>query len=212
MFTGLIEEIGEIVSVEPLGEGRTIHIKTHDMTADMNIDDSIAVNGCCLTVVAVQGDIVVTEAVEETLRKTTMGHLKKSDTVNLERAMRLSDRLGGHLVLGHVDGVGTITKIEPRSTSWMIDVEIPAHLSSLVIPAGSIAIDGMSLTAAAINGNTVSVSIIPHTWTKTTLSRKHVGDKVNVEVDMIGKYVAKLLPSVPKSRITEEWLKEKGFM
>jgi riboflavin synthase len=212
MFTGLIEEMGEVVSIDPLGDGRRLHIKTGRLAADMKIDDSIAVNGCCLTAVSVHGDTFVTEAVEETLRKTTIGKLEKGDPVNLERALRLSDRLGGHLVLGHVDGVGRITSIEPRSTSWMIGVEIPEDLSTLVIPVGSIAIDGISLTAAGIERSTVFVSIIPHTWSKTTVSRKRVGDAVNVEVDMVGKYVARLLPAQKESKITEEWLKEKGFL
>jgi len=211
MFTGLIEEIGEIVSVDRIGNGRRFSIRAKVVLDDVGIDASIAVNGCCLTVVDLRNDVFTVEAVEETLKKTTIGALQSGDRVNLERAMRLSDRLGGHLVLGHVDGVGRVTQIEPRSTSWMLTIQIPDMLSRYVIPVGSIALDGISLTAAETNADKVSVSIIPHTWEKTTLSQKQIGDTVNVEVDMIGKYVAKLFPAAGSSKITEEWLKEKGF-
>ena len=204
-----------VVAVEKIGDGIRFSISS-DKLNDLEIDDSIAVNGCCLTAVAVQSDVFDVEAVEETLKKTTLSGFGTGTEVNLERAMRLSDRLGGHLVLGHVDGVGRILLIEERSTSWWVTVEIPPELERYLIHVGSIAIDGISLTIAELAGNKVSVSIIPHTWAVTTLAQRHAGELVNIEVDMIGKYVDKLLSRKAEadapSRITEEFLKEKGFM
>ncbi|MBL7996152.1 riboflavin synthase [bacterium] len=215
MFTGLIEDVGKISAVRKIGGGVRFSISS-DKLNDLEIDDSIAVNGCCLTAVAVESNVFEAEAVEETLKKTTLGGFSTGTEVNLERAMRLSDRLGGHLVLGHVDGVGHILSVEERSTSWWVTVEVPSELERYLIHVGSIAIDGISLTIAELAGNIVSVSIIPHTWTVTNLARRQTGDLVNIEVDMIGKYVDKLLlrkaePGSPP-RITEEFLKEKGFM
>ncbi len=215
MFTGLIEDIGQITAVTKLGDGVRFTIAS-DTLDDIRVDDSIAVNGCCLTAVAVHANTFDVEAVEETLKKTTLGQFTVGARINLERAMRLSDRLGGHLVLGHVDGVGQIVSIEERSTSWWVTVEIPADLERYLIHVGSIAIDGISLTAAELSGNHVSVSIIPHTWKVTTIGQRRAGDRVNIEADLIGKYVEKLMTkkdgqSQP-SRITEAWLKEKGFM
>lgn len=215
MFTGLIEDIGKIAAVKKIGDGVRFSIGSPKLN-DLKIDDSIAVNGCCLTAVAVQSNTFEVEVVEETLKKTTLGSFTVGTEVNLERAMRLSDRLGGHLVLGHVDGVGQILSIEERSTSWWLTVAIPSELERYLIHVGSIAIDGISLTIAELSGNTVSVSIIPHTWSVTTIGQKRTGDAVNIEADMIGKYVEKLLTrkneTEPTSRITEEWLKEKGFI
>lgn len=215
MFTGLIEDVGKITAVKKIGDGVRFSISSNKLN-DLEIDDSIAVNGCCLTAVAVQSHIFDVEAVEETLKKTTLSGFGIGTEVNLERAMRLSDRLGGHLVLGHVDGVGRILSIEERSTSWWVTVEIPPELERYLIHVGSIAMDGISLTIAELEGNNVSVSIIPHTWAVTTLAQRHAGELVNIEVDMIGKYVDKLLSRKAEadtpSRITEEFLKEKGFI
>lgn len=209
MFTGLIEEVGVVQDVRALGQGRRLTIQGEKTLEDLAVDASIAINGCCLTAVDVGKDTFLVDAVEETLSKTTTGRLQKGDAVNLERAMRLSDRLGGHLVLGHVDGVGEIRSIEQRTTSWWMGIRIPTELLRYVIPVGSIAVDGVSLTAADVKGETIFVSIIPHTWQRTNLSKRRVGDAVNIETDMIGKYVEKLFR--PSSVITEEWLKEKGF-
>lgn len=212
MFTGLIEDIGKITALKKIGDGVRFTIESGKLD-DIHIDASIAVNGCCLTAVEVRGNIFQVEAVEETLKKTTLGGFTVGTQVNLERAMRLSDRLGGHLVLGHVDGVGHILSIEERSTSWWITLEVPAELEKYLIHVGSITIDGISLTVAELKNNIVSVSIIPHTWQVTTLGQRCVGDKVNIEADLIGKYVEKLLlRKTEPSRITEEWLKEKGFI
>lgn len=215
MFTGLIEDIGEITALKKIGDGVRFSISSGKLN-DLQIDDSIAVNGCCLTVVAAQKNAFDVEAVEETLKKTTLGEFVTGTKVNLERAMLMSDRLGGHLVLGHVDGVGHILSIEERSTSWWLTVEVPAELERYLIHVGSIAIDGISLTIAELKENRVSVSIIPHTWAVTTLSQRRVGDPANIEADMIGKYVERLLSAKAASEllsgITEELLKEKGFI
>ncbi len=212
MFTGLIEDIGKITAIKKIGDGVRFTIEAGKLD-DIGIDDSVAVNGCCLTAVAVSANTFEVEAVEETLKKTTLGGFAVGTHVNLERAMRLSDRLGGHLVLGHVDGVGHILSIEERSTSWWISIDVPAQLEKYLIHVGSITIDGISLTVAELKNNIVSVSIIPHTWQVTTLGKRQVGDKVNIEADLIGKYVEKLLlKKAEPSRITEEWLKEKGII
>lgn len=214
MFTGLIEEIGVIKTIQPIGEGRRFTLIGKKVFDDLKVDDSLAVNGCCLTVVEIPGDTVMVEAVEETLRKTTLGQLKSGNKVNLERAMRLSDRLGGHLVLGHVDGVGTITTIQPRSASWWLGIQIPERLMKYCIPLGSVAVDGISLTIAEIKKDTLYLSIIPHTWTHTTLSLKKTGEAVNIETDIIGKYVEKFFAASPKDTLkplTEARLKELGY-
>jgi riboflavin synthase len=211
MFTGLIEEIGKITAMTKIGDGLRFSIAADKIFDDLKIDDSVALNGCCLTAVAVNEKTFDVEAVEETLRKTTLGGFTVGTEINLERAMLLSERLGGHLVLGHVDGVGKIISIEERSTSWWITIEIPKELERYLIHVGSIAIDGVSLTAADLQGNRVSVSIIPHTWEVTIFSQKKTGDRVNVEVDMIGKYVENFMLRKPESKITEKWLVEKGF-
>lgn len=212
MFTGLIEEIGEITAIERIGDGLRFTVRAPAVTDDAKADDSIAINGCCLTATWVKGNEFKVDAVEETLKKTTLGLLQTGGHVNLERAMKLSDRLGGHLVLGHVDGIGKIVSIASRTTSWWITVDVPKMLIKYAIPVGSIAIDGISLTIAELNQNRISVSIIPHTWEKTILSEKKAGDSVNLEMDMIGKYVERLFGQKEKdSVITEAWLKSKGF-
>ena len=212
MFTGLIEERGKVHAVRTTGDARTLEILGARTIEDVKIDDSIAVNGCCLTVVGINEKSFSAVAVEETLLKTTLGKLKAGDSVNLERAMRLNDRLGGHMVLGHVDGVGKIISIEERSQSWWIGCHIPSELMKYVIPVGSIALDGVSLTVAAMTNELIYVSIIPHTWQVTTWSERRPGDAINVEADLIGKYIERLTTHGQNvSTITEEWLKEKGY-
>lgn len=214
MFTGLIEEIGIVKSVQPIGEGRRFEIEAKKILGDVKVDDSVAVNGCCLTAVKVTADSFIAEAVEESLKKTTLGNLKTGSKVNLERAMRLSDRLGGHLVLGHVDGVGTIRSVQQRSASRWIGIQIPPQLMKYCIPVGSVAIDGISLTIAEIKNDVIYLSIIPHTWDHTILSLKKSGDEVNIETDMIGKYVDKFFSSsvhTTTKPLTEARLKELGY-
>jgi riboflavin synthase len=214
MFTGLIEEIGQIKSVQPIGEGKRFEISVRQIMDDIKVDDSIAVNGCCLTVVKVTVDSFTAEAVEESLKKTTIGKLKTGAKVNLERAMKMSDRLGGHLVLGHVDGIGLIKSIQQRTASWWMGIQIPESFERYCIPVGSIAIDGISLTIAEIQNHVNYVSVIPHTWSHTVLSLKNTGDEVNIETDMIGKYVEKYFRADKQKQakpMTEERLKELGY-
>jgi riboflavin synthase len=194
MFTGLIKEIGEIKSVVTNPEGRLLGIKSRELIKEIAIDDSVSVNGACQTVVKVKGDIFYVQAVHVTLEKTTFGSLKPGSPVNLELSLRPMDRLGGHFVSGHVNGTGQITKVLSQGKNWLITVKYPKELEKYIIQEGSIAIEGISLTVAYLKKGEMTVSIIPHTYEKTTLGSKKVGDKVNLEVDLLAKYIEKLLP------------------
>lgn len=217
MFTGIIEETGTIASKKSVGKGFRIRIGAGLTLQDLAVDNSISVEGVCQTVIAVHQDSFEIETVEETVSKTTFRYLKEKDHVNLERPVRLADRLGGHLVQGHVDGVGKILSIQKQTLSHLFRIEIPADLEPFVIRVGSIAIDGISLTVADIQSNIVTVAIIPYTFDNVTLGLKKEGQYVNIEVDMIGKYVQKMLlrglasGENPKSGVTESWLKEQGY-
>ncbi len=207
MFTGLIEETGKITSCEKIGAGTRFDIEASKIFSDLKIDDSVAVNGCCLTVIRIKNSIFTVEAVEETLKKTTLGTWTTGTKVNLERAATLSSRLGGHLVLGHIDGVGSIQKIETLSSSHMLYVEIPKSLQRYVIKIGSITIDGISLTVADIMNNLITLAIIPHTWEKTNLSDRKAGDGVHVEADMIAKHLEKLMTKeIEPEMVTADFL------
>lgn len=194
MFTGLIKEIGEIKSIVTNPEGKLLGIKSRDLIKDMAIDDSVCVSGACQTVVKIKGDVFFVQAVHVTLEKTTFGSLRPGNLVNLELSLRPTDRLGGHFVSGHVNGVGTISKIVNQGKNWLITVKYPKGLEKYIIQEGSITIDGISLTVAYQKKGELTVSIIPHTYEKTTLGLKKVGDKVNLEVDLLAKYLEKLLP------------------
>ena len=194
MFTGLIKEIGEIKSVVTNPEGKLLGIKSRELIKEIAIDDSVSVNGACQTVVKVKGDIFYVQAVHVTLEKTTFGSLKPGNPVNLELSLRPMDRLGGHFVSGHVNGTGQITKVLSQGKNWLITVKYPKELEKYIIQEGSIAIEGISLTVAYLKKGEMTVSIIPHTYEKTTLGSKKVGDKVNLEVDLLAKYIEKLLP------------------
>ena len=196
MFTGIIEDVGQIVRVEPLEGGRRLRIQTSFADA-LRPDQSVAVNGCCQTVVEVSGDTFMAVAVEETLAKTTLGSLDEGDRVNLERPMRPISRLDGHIVQGHVDTTGEIVEIETLETSRLFRVAFDASFAAYVIPVGSVAIDGISLTVARLGGvradgrHEFTVSIIPHTWEITTVRAWDFGRLVNLEFDLVGKYVAR---------------------
>jgi riboflavin synthase len=194
MFTGLIKEIGILKSVETNPEGKLLGIKSKDLIKEIGIDDSVSINGACQTVVKIKGDIFYVQAVHVTLEKTTFGALRPSNQVNLELSLRPMDRLGGHFVSGHVNGVGQISKITSQGKNYLISVKYSKDLEKYIIPEGSIAIDGISLTVAYQKRGELTVSIIPHTYEKTTLGSKKVGDKVNLEVDLLAKYLEKLLP------------------
>lgn len=214
MFTGLIEEVGEIKTIEPIAGGRKIFISAHCVLDDMSVDNSIAVNGVCLTVINHSQDGFWVDAVAETLQKSTLGSVKNNTRVNLERAVRLQDRLGGHLVQGHVNGVSKITRIEKLGDNYALDIRLDESLEKFMILEGSIALDGISLTIGRFSGLNVGINIIPHTWANTNLKYLQVGDYMNTEVDVIAKYVDKLLPASLKSEnqsISIKKLKELGF-
>jgi len=194
MFTGIVEELGTVRAITPVETGAHLSISATTVLDDVQIGDSISVNGCCLTVVTLNDGYYEVDVVEETLRVTCLGSLRVGDRVNLERSVRLVDRLGGHLVQGHVDGVGTLISREPAADgSLVVRIEAPAAVLRYVVYKGSIAVDGISLTVAAIDNTSFSIALIPHTQTVTTLGFRQPGDQVNLEVDIIAKYVEKLL-------------------
>ena len=219
MFTGLIEGTGVITSLEVKREGALIEVKTSFPLNNTKVGDSIAVDGVCLTAVKVDTHSFSAEISPETLSKTTFRYKKIGDVVNLERALRLGDRLGGHLVSGHVDGIGKISAIVKLEKFFQFEVEVPKDLSKYLVKKGSIAIDGISLTINDLTKNTVKLMIIPHTYNVTNLSKKSPGDLVNIEVDMIAKMVyqwispyLKDLKESSEKDISLEFLKEHGFL
>jgi riboflavin synthase len=212
MFTGIIEEIGTVEGISKQGRNLKLIIKAHKILDDLKVGDSININGACQTIIETDAESFIVEAVEETLRKTNFGQLRKNDAVNLERALKSSDRLGGHLVTGHVDCVGKIKSIVKKEGSFLYEFELPEKYSAYLVEKGSVAVDGISLTVVKIKENSFIVSIIPFTLENATLGTKKVGDLVNIETDLIGKYVERILIAKrDKSEITEEWLKEKGW-
>lgn len=212
MFTGLIEEIGKIEEISNHGHNLKLRVKAPKILTDLKVGDSVNINGACQTVIATNGNSFTVEAVEETLLKTNLGELKRNDAVNLEKALRLSDRLGGHLVTGHIDCVGKIKSIAKREGSFLYEFQLPEKYLAYLVEKGSVAIDGISLTVVEVKRNSFTVAIIPFTLENTTLGIKEVGDSVNIETDLIGKYVGKILTSKKdKFEITWEWLKEKGW-
>ncbi len=192
MFTGLIETVGEVRAVTPVATGRHISIAA-PFAAELAAGDSIAVNGVCLTATEFDPNGFTATVSPETLRVTTLGDLRPGDAINLERPMRADGRLGGHFVLGHVDGVGQIRTIRPDGDCYWVEVTLPASLRPLCISKGSIALDGISLTVAELTDDSVRVQIVPFTWAHTALSTARAGRGVNIEVDVIGKYVARLM-------------------
>jgi riboflavin synthase len=192
MFTGLVEETGIIESIRRRGDSVVFTVRGKKTLKGLKVDHSIAVEGVCLTVIGRSLKTFDVQAVEETLRKTTLGGLRKKDTVNLERPLLPSDRLGGHFVLGHVDGSGIVTGIETRESSWIFRFRVQKKFSRYLVPVGSIAVNGISLTMAEVEGDTFAVSIIPHTMEVTTFKSLKKGDRVNLEFDILGKYIEKL--------------------
>jgi riboflavin synthase len=192
MFTGLVESLGDVKEVRPDGDGRDLVIAA-PMASELAIGESVAVNGACLTVVARDSNTFRFQAGPETLRRTNLGELHPGDRVNLERSVRLSDRLGGHLVQGHVDGLGTIASRERQGEWETIWFACPPALARQMVSKGSIAVDGISLTLVDVGNDRFSVALIPHTLAVTTLGFKPVGASVNLETDLIAKYVARLL-------------------
>lgn len=193
MFTGIIEEKGELCDVKIAGISGSIKIKAKKVLEKTKLGDSIAVNGVCLTVTQMGNDFFCADVMAETLRRSSLGKLSKGDKVNLERAMPSDGRFGGHIVSGHIDGTGTICKIKVEGNATWIYINASKEILNLIVEKGSIAIDGISLTVASVSEKDFAVSIIPHTASETTLLDKKVGDCVNLENDVIGKYVQKLI-------------------
>jgi riboflavin synthase len=214
VFTGLVEDVGKIERVEPLpsGQGVRLQLTARLLEEQQPLGASLAVDGVCLTITAWEKGRATAEVGPETMARTTLGALAPGVQVNLERPMRLGDRLGGHMVAGHVDAVGRIQAARPRAEAIDITVETPAALSRYIVEKGSIAIDGISLTVNRVDDSSFDVSIIPHTQTATTLTRKSAGARVNLEVDLIGKYVERLLGGYAPKGLTVAKLKEHGFV
>ncbi|HTL84142.1 MAG TPA: riboflavin synthase [Acidimicrobiia bacterium] len=194
MFTGIVEELGAVRRVTPNEGGARLEIEAKEVLSDVTLGASIAVNGCCLTVVDFGDRWWAADAVIETLQRTNLGTLRAGDGVNLERPVRLADRLGGHLVQGHVDAVGTVRERAPQPDgSVMMRFDAPADVLRYVVHKGSITVDGISLTVAAVHADGFSIAVIPHTQAVTTLGGRAPGETVNLEVDLIAKYVERLL-------------------
>jgi len=193
VFTGLIEELGTLVDRKTEGTSVRLQIEAQKVLSDLKIDDSISINGCCQTVVRVEASAFEVIAVRETLQKTTLGSLKIGAALNLERAATLGTRLGGHLVQGHVDGRASLKEIKEVGGSWEYFFEIPEAFIRYIVPVGSIAINGVSLTVANIESRTIKVAIIPHTHAVTNFKDLHPGDEVNIETDVIAKMVERFV-------------------
>lgn len=193
MFTGLIKDIGKIHSIKSNATGKEFIIETKKLIKEIHIDDSVATNGVCLTATKIKGNLFHVQAVHVTLEKTSLGHLKIGSLVNLELALRASDRLGGHIVQGHVSDAGKMKKVTKKGNNYEVEISAPKALFKYIINEGSIALDGISLTVAKVLKTSFIVSIIPHTWENTNLKSKKIGELVNIEVDMMAKYLENFL-------------------
>lgn len=212
MFTGIIEEVGKIHTIQKGANSAVLSVQAAGIMEDVHIGDSIAVNGVCLTVTAVYADGFTADVMHETLNRSSLGKLRTGSAVNLERAMPANGRFGGHIVSGHIDGVGTITDIRRDGNALWYTIKTSLPVIRLIIEKGSVAIDGISLTVAMVYQDSFSVSVIPHTASSTTLSGRRVGDIVNLENDCIGKYVERLMGTeTQNSNITAEFLIKNGF-
>ncbi|HHX37306.1 MAG TPA: riboflavin synthase [Clostridiaceae bacterium] len=225
MFTGIIEEQGELIAVRRGASSSRLTFRAKTVLADTQIGDSIAVNGLCLTVTDMTADTFSADVMSESLRRSNLGDLRAGQSVNMERALTLQKRLGGHLVSGHIDGTGTVVRREQDDNAVWFEVNCGTALAQELIPKGSVAIDGISLTIVDVRNDAFTVSIIPHTMQETTLSQAQAGTKVNLETDMIGKYVRKALATgylgpvsdtaesaATKTGLTLDLLAENGFL
>ena len=195
MFTGLVEEKGILQEKIPTGDGFQFVIQANIIMKDLQIGSSVAVNGCCLTVVKIAGNTFAVDTIEETLNKTNLGVLKQGMNVNLERPLAAEARLGGHFVLGHIDTTGKVEDVKELSNSHWLTISFPEKFKQYLIYVGSVAIDGVSMTVAELKDNSFSVGIIPHTWKETVFADKKIGDTVNLEFDVLGKYVERIMES-----------------
>ena len=219
MFTGLVEGIGTVARLSTRGKVKRITLSVPATFMDLKAGDSLAVSGTCLTVVNVKKGAVTLEAVPETLSRTALAKLRTGSKVNLERAVKADSRLGGHFVQGHVDGVGKVTAIRRLGETWMATISAPGEILQGLVVKGSVALDGVSLTVTEVSGDGFGVVLVPHTLKHTTLGSWKVGEEVNIEGDILSKYVARhLAPGVPpgmpaeKRELTLEWLAEEGYL
>jgi len=215
MFTGIIEEIGQVKGIKNISNGKRINIQAKTVIEDTKIGDSIAINGTCLTVVQLENDSFWAEAVGETLKKTTIGLLKFGTSVNLERALQMQSRLGGHIVQGHVNAACKVFKITKLGDNYLLEFKIETSLRKYVIEEGSITVDGISLTIASIENDKIKISVIPHTWQHTTLQFLKTGDIINIETDVLAKYIENMV-KFSNSRsdsdiFTDKWFNKMGY-
>jgi riboflavin synthase len=218
MFTGLVKEIGKVRRISKNAEGKILEIESRSLLPEIGIDDSVSINGACQTAVTLSNDTFTVQAVHTTLEKTTLGQLNVGDEVNMELALLVSDRLGGHIVQGHVNDVGSIVNIQNTGNNFVVTIRVSSDQMKYIVKEGSITIDGISLTVSNLFKSDCSfqVSIIPHTWENTVLRNRKVGSTVNIEVDILGKYIENLLfhrkqDNNAQSQITESWLRDRGF-
>ena len=204
IFTGIIEELGVVKSIAINGASGCITIKARKVLEGTKLGDSIAVNGTCLTVTSINSDGFSADVMAETVRRTSLSQVGKGDMVNLERAMALNGRFGGHIVSGHIDGTGTITKYKKEENAIWVTIKVPEEILNLIVEKGSICIDGISLTVATVSDRDFQVSIIPHTAKETTLIQKKVGSLVNLENDIVGKYIKKFMDNKQESQSKRE--------
>lgn len=216
MFTGIVEEIGTIQGIKQSKDAMTITVKASKTMSDIHLGDSYAINGVCLTITTFAKYLFTVDVMPETYNHTGLSKLKVGSLVNIERAMAANGRFGGHFVSGHVDGVGTITGRQEKSNAIYLHIQVPEDIEQYLINRGSITIDGTSLTIFSIEGNVVTVSLIPHTAHETVLGRKRVGDQVNVEADMLAKYMTSLLKNREQSKkekgLSLSFLEQHGFL
>lgn len=217
MFTGLILELGDIISISNTGKSAKLKISAKKTLEELKIGDSVAVNGACLTVVELSATSFTVEAMPETTQNTIIGQLKSGFKVNLERTLRVSDRLDGHIVSGHIDAIGVIASKQQDEIAWRIRISLVPEKLKYILHKGSVAIDGISLTVTAVQQTEFEVSIIPHTLKNTTLGIKKIGDQVNIETDILGKYVERFLQfgqikQTEKKGISLANLQENGFL
>ena len=216
MFTGIVEEKGKVKSIKKGAKSAMLSIEGNKIFEDVHLGDSIAVNGVCLTVTSYSKNVFTADVMNETLKRSSLGSLKNGSEVNLERAMAANGRFGGHIVSGHIDGTGIISDMSKDDIAIWVTISTTAEILRLIVEKGSIAIDGISLTVAKVSNTDFAVSVIPHTGANTTLLDKKVGDVVNLENDITGKYIEKLLglskeEKKPESRITKDFLIKYGF-
>lgn len=218
MFTGIVEEIGEVEGIKNKEKSSILSIKASKVIKDIKLGDSISTNGVCLTVTKIYGNVFDADVMAETLRRSNLGVQKVGDKVNLERALSANGRFGGHIVSGHIDGIGRILSLEKEDNAIWVTIEAKENILKYVVEKGSIAIDGISLTVAYVDEKLFKVSIIPHTGKETILLSKTFNDTVNLECDVVGKYVEKFLTFESskkiekKNSISEDFLRENGFL